>query len=413
MARPASLSDSCEVVSLSRPTRRITSLILAALLTLGCATPAFGDQLADKKAQAAAVQAQIASLDTKAEVATERYNAANVRLAKVTRQARAAERRIVVLKSRTKTLQTALDARAAQMYRDPLGLLEVLFGAKTFDDFNTVLALLTNISSRDANTVAQLKQAREQADAARAALLADQADAARQQTTIAASAKQVRSQLTARQQVLAGINSDVKSIIAQQQAAEAAAAQAWYLAMAAQQRAAAAAVQRAADSQPAVSPTRTRSRSGGGGKSAPSGGGGSSSSGGRHSGSGGSGGSGGVPSSGSRGVRAVAWAEKELGKPYEWAASGPDSFDCSGLTMWAYAHVGVSLPHSSADQIGCGSRVSRSSLQSGDLVFFGSPIHHVGMYVGGGDFIEAPHTGAVVRISALDNRSDYAGACRP
>jgi cell wall-associated NlpC family hydrolase len=109
----------------------------------------------------------------------------------------------------------------------------------------------------------------------------------------------------------------------------------------------------------------------------------------------------------------VWWAEQALGKPYEWAASGPDSFDCSGLTMWAYDHVGVSLPHSSAEQIGSGTRVSRSNLQPGDLVFFGSPIHHVGMYVGGGDFIEAPHTGAVVRISSLSNRSDYAGACRP
>jgi cell wall-associated NlpC family hydrolase len=81
--------------------------------------------------------------------------------------------------------------------------------------------------------------------------------------------------------------------------------------------------------------------------------------------------------------------------------------------MWAYGHVGVSLPHSSAAQIGSGARVSRGNLQPGDLVFFGSPIHHVGMYVGGGSFIEAPHTGAVVRIASLSNRDDYAGACRP
>jgi cell wall-associated NlpC family hydrolase len=81
--------------------------------------------------------------------------------------------------------------------------------------------------------------------------------------------------------------------------------------------------------------------------------------------------------------------------------------------MWAYAHVGVSLPHHAASQISQGSYVSRSNLQPGDLVFFGSPIHHVGMYVGGGDFIEAPYSGASVRIVSLGNRGDYAGACRP
>ena len=104
---------------------------------------------------------------------------------------------------------------------------------------------------------------------------------------------------------------------------------------------------------------------------------------------------------------------KAIGSPYEWAASGPDSFDCSGLTMWAYGHVGVSLPHHAASQIGYGQRVSRSNLQPGDLVFFGSPIHHVGMYVGHGDFIHAPHTGDVVKISSLADRGDYVGACRP
>ena len=107
------------------------------------------------------------------------------------------------------------------------------------------------------------------------------------------------------------------------------------------------------------------------------------------------------------------WAEKALGRPYVWAASGPGSFDCSGLVMWAYAHVGVSLPHSSRAQIHHGASVGRANLQPGDLVFFGSPIHHVGMYVGGGAFIEAPHTGAVVRNTSLAGRGDYAGACRP
>lgn len=121
----------------------------------------------------------------------------------------------------------------------------------------------------------------------------------------------------------------------------------------------------------------------------------------------------GNPPTSATGAQAVWWAETALGKPYQWGAAGPYSFDCSGLTMWAYAHVGMSLPHHAADQIDCGAPIARADLQPGDLVFFGTPIHHCGMYVGGGSFIEAPYTGAVVRISSLSNRSDYAGACRP
>ena len=86
----------------------------------------------------------------------------------------------------------------------------------------------------------------------------------------------------------------------------------------------------------------------------------------------------------------------------------------SGATfeLQVISHVGVSLPHHAASQIGLGAPVSIANLEPGDLIFFGSPIHHVGMYVGGGKMIEAPYTGARVRIASMD-RSDYAGACRP
>ena len=100
-----------------------------------------------------------------------------------------------------------------------------------------------------------------------------------------------------------------------------------------------------------------------------------------------------------------------LGRPYQWGASGPGSFDCSGFTMFVYAQVGVSLPHSSRAQASSGAFVSRGNLQPGDLVFFGNPIHHVGIYVGGGDMIHSPHTGSTVRVSPLEG--GYAGACRP
>jgi cell wall-associated NlpC family hydrolase len=118
-----------------------------------------------------------------------------------------------------------------------------------------------------------------------------------------------------------------------------------------------------------------------------------------------------VPVSG-RAAVAVAAAKAQLGKPYVWAAAGPGSFDCSGLTMYAWAQAGVALPHSSSLQINSGTRVSKSELKPGDLVFYGSPIHHVAIYVGGGQVIHAPQTGDVVRYASVDMMS-YAGATRP
>jgi cell wall-associated NlpC family hydrolase len=109
---------------------------------------------------------------------------------------------------------------------------------------------------------------------------------------------------------------------------------------------------------------------------------------------------------------AIAAARAQLGKPYAWGASGPGSFDCSGLTAWAWRAAGVNLPHSAAAQQGLGSPVSRGNLQPGDLVFFGSPAYHVAMYLGSGLVIHAPTTGDVVKIVSLSYLSDYSGASR-
>lgn len=109
---------------------------------------------------------------------------------------------------------------------------------------------------------------------------------------------------------------------------------------------------------------------------------------------------------------AVQTAYDQIGKPYRYGASGPDSFDCSGLTMFSWGRAGISLPHSSRAQYGATKRVARESLQPGDLVFFGSPIHHVGIYIGNGSMINAPESGSTVGIRSIDRR-DYAGAGRP
>jgi peptidoglycan DL-endopeptidase RipA len=111
-------------------------------------------------------------------------------------------------------------------------------------------------------------------------------------------------------------------------------------------------------------------------------------------------------------------AESQIGKPYQWGAAGPSSYDCSGLVMWAYDQVGVHLLHFTGDQWNEGAHVSRSELRPGDLVFFAtnvadpSTIHHVGMYVGGDEMVDAPYTGVDVRYDSID-RPDYIGAVRP
>jgi cell wall-associated NlpC family hydrolase len=120
-----------------------------------------------------------------------------------------------------------------------------------------------------------------------------------------------------------------------------------------------------------------------------------------------------VPPSSTLGGQAVAIAEQYLGVPYVWGGASPSGFDCSGLTMYVYAQLGVSLPHNAAAQYGMGTPVPRSDLEPGDLVFFDG-LGHVGIYVGGNSFIHAPHTGTVVQISSMSGwyASAYVGARR-
>jgi cell wall-associated NlpC family hydrolase len=136
------------------------------------------------------------------------------------------------------------------------------------------------------------------------------------------------------------------------------------------------------------------------------------------------------PSDGSLGARAVSAAMQWLGTPYSWgggSASGPTAgigrgagtvgFDCSGLTLYAWAQAGVSLSHFTGSQWNEGARISSmSQLLPGDLVFFGGDLGHMGMYIGGGQMIHAPHTGDVVKISAISSgyyASAFRGGVRP
>ena len=112
-------------------------------------------------------------------------------------------------------------------------------------------------------------------------------------------------------------------------------------------------------------------------------------------------------------AEAIAFAYAQLGDRYVYGAAGPNSWDCSGLTMGAWAAAGVSLPHSSRAQYSSGRKVSRSELQPGDLVFFYSPISHVGIYVGDGQMIHASNPSKPVAMVSIDSSGPYAGAVRP
>jgi cell wall-associated NlpC family hydrolase len=109
----------------------------------------------------------------------------------------------------------------------------------------------------------------------------------------------------------------------------------------------------------------------------------------------------------------VGVAMQYLGTPYVWGGASPGGFDCSGFVQYVFNQVGVSLPHHAASQYGYGSPVPISDLQAGDLVFFDG-LGHVGIYIGGGQFVHAPHTGDVVKISSMDGwySSSFVGARR-
>ena len=108
-----------------------------------------------------------------------------------------------------------------------------------------------------------------------------------------------------------------------------------------------------------------------------------------------------LPEATTVGTVALRYALSQRGRPYVWGAAGPDSYDCSGLVMWAFAQEGILLPHYTGDQWNSGMHVSRADLEPGDLVFFFADISHVGLYIGNGLMVDAPSTGQVVQVQPV------------
>jgi cell wall-associated NlpC family hydrolase len=339
--------------------------LIAAVLAVSIlvsAAPAAAAPLASKRAEAERIKVEIDRLDEKMDVAVEDYNEANLRYSELKTRVAKNQSRLKQLNGTISTLQTSLEVRVDSMYRNgPLGTLDVLFGTTSFEDFASTWDLLNQFNEQEAASVAQLKATREEVRSVEADLESSGAQAKTQLAAVAKRRTAITSDLARRAGLLKGLEAEIAQLQAEARAR---------------------ALQAARRTQ-----TKKRPASGSTG-----------------------GWDWGNPTKAPRG-QVVTIARRYLGRPYRWAASGPGSFDCSGFTMFVYAQVGVSLPHSSRAQISSGQRVSRANLQPGDLVFFGRPIHHVGIYVGGGMFIHSPRTGDVVSVDPL--LSDFSGACRP
>jgi cell wall-associated NlpC family hydrolase len=379
------------------------------------------DRLRAKKAQAEAVLAQVNKLNQSFEASVEAWNGARYQLQVTKHELVADQRRLRVAERQRSIAMAHIAARLRALYEsndDQDTTLGIVLGSSSVSDMLDRLDAARAVAAADKKLTDQATAARNQyAQAARTA-----AETVKRRTVAFQQRDRERQHiggmLDERKRLLAGVESEVATLQAQEAAAEAA-RQAELRAQArarlaaeeralkAQQAAAAAAAAAArakaatptapatptttavaAATPPTVTPTATTTPT----TTTPP-----------------------VPTipAGPGHPEAATIALRYLGIPYLWGGASPATgFDCSGLVMYVYAQLGISLPHYAAAQYQLGTPVDRSQLQPGDLVFFDA-LDHVGIYIGNGQFVHAPQTGDVVKITALSDFGDaYVGARR-
>lgn len=359
---------------------RISSFVLATAMvfaavaaSLASAHRAAADPLSDAKAKAAALQAQVAQLQTQAEQASEKYDATEAALGALVIEQRQAEEQQAAAQRTLDAKRAIVEQRASALYMSggTLGLYAALVQGNDPGVMATGLHDIAAISDADRQVLAGIDAAAQTAAQAQAhvdALLQRQTALMAQASS---AANDVDAALDRQQQALAQAGDQVRTIEQQIQAQIEAQA-------AARAQAALLAAQQAAFAGGLVA--------GQGGPSAQA---------------------------------AIAAASTQLGKPYVYGGSGPDVWDCSGLTQWAYRQAGVSLPRTAAQQyLAVPTKVPLGELRPGDLLFWATDlsdpasIHHVAIYLGNGRMLAAPHTGTVVQIQPV-YLDGYFGAVRP
>ena len=340
--------------------------LTAALLVVGAATadPSVGS----KQSEAQSVLAQINQIDQQLGQKVEAYDSARYKLGQIEHDQQVNRHDLTVARHNLKRAQKMLAARLVSLYtadhQDTT--LDVLLGAKSLDDLLSNLDTVNRVSDQDAQVLGQVISFRKLVRTQERQLADQHAEQGRLVASLAAEKAHIEGQLAQRRQLLSSIQGEIARLRAQEHTRQ--------LALATQARA-----RLAAGPPPALGI--------GIGALTPDG-------------------ASVVPASQYSGVVGVAM--QYLGTPYVWAGASPGGFDCSGFTMYVFAQVGVSLPHSSYAQYGMGVPVAYGQLEPGDLVFFDG-LGHVGIYIGGGQFIHSPHTGDVVKISSL-SEAYYSGA---
>ncbi len=347
----------------------LTAIFLAVALA-SVKTAAADPNVDAKRAQAQSVLDQIHAIDSQLELAVEAYNLANVKLDRIKADLQLNARHLTIAKSSLRNAQTHLSARLVSLYVNggEGNALEVMLGAQSLDDLLNRMDAVERVSDQDAKVLrevtrfrAEVKQRKVRLDRARTA----QAQVVGQKE---AQRRSIEGQLAERQRMLSSIKSEIASLQAAEQLRQRRLeqqAQARLAAQSAQAQSFVPEQQVAALAAPSVEAVL-------------------------------------APAPAARYGGVVGVAMQFLGVPYVWGGASPSGFDCSGFSMYVYAAMGVSLPHHAASQYNMGTAVSKEQLQAGDLVFFNG-LGHMGIYIGGGQFIHAPHSGDVVKISSLSD----------
>ena len=359
--------------------RRVPFIVVIVALTFGALTPlrASGQTIESKKAEAAQLEADIQANGERIAALGEQYNGAVLAYEDAQKAVTAAQKRLVRAHERAGQLSALVSVRAAALYQgasDPMSALIPSTDIKSINELGVRTEYGSVATANDERLIADLSRSQQDLKIERRRLDKRVASAAGKRDFIAGARQQIEAANARETELLSSVKGDIATLVTQEKARKAAA------------------LRRALEEL-------ANTNNGNGSSSVPA-----SSVGGDQ-----------VPSlpapSGRAGV-AIAYAEAQLGKPYVYAAAGPDTFDCSGLTMMAWAAAGVSMPHYSGAQYAMFPHVPLDQLQPGDLVFKGpGGSEHVAMYIGGGLQIAATHTGDYVRIQPLT--SDPIGAARP